>query len=84
APRVVLTDLLDRVFDAMRLYALEHPIVLHHTITVGERVAHRSTDPTVHRSLMTNTELLIQAYARTDPQPHDLERLRRHADALTG
>ena len=82
APRVALTDLLDRVFDAMRLYALEHPIVLHHTLTVGERVAHRSKDPTVHGNLMTNTELLIEAYVRTEPQPHDLERLRRHADRL--
>jgi uncharacterized membrane protein len=83
AVRVVLTDLLDQVFDAMRLYGLEHPSVLHHTLELGERVRDRSHDLVVHERLRTNVRLLVDAYSRSDPQQHDLDLLRRHADRLT-
>lgn len=80
--RVVLGDLLDRVFEAMRLYAVEHPLVLRHTLTLGERVGRCSRDRAVHGALRSNAGLLVDAYALTDPLPHDLGALRRQEARL--
>lgn len=83
APRVPLADLVSRIFDAMRLYAVAHPSVLHRTLLLAERVGSRTQDESVHRCLRENAELLVDAFARTDPQPHDLEPLRARARQLS-
>ncbi len=81
--RPTLEDLLDQVFDAMRLYAVEHPSVLHRTLELGERVGGASSDPRVHERLRLNVRVLVDAYSRSDPQQHDLDLLRRRAARLT-
>lgn len=80
--RPSVPDLLDQVFDAMRLYAVEHPSVLHRTLELGERVADRSHDRAVHERLHANIALLVEAFARSEPQQHDLDLLRLHATRI--
>ncbi len=82
ATRVTLVELVSRIFDAMRLYALAHPSVLHRTLLLAERIASRTQDESVHRCIHENADLLVDAFARTDPQPHDLEPLRARARQL--
>ncbi len=82
APHVTLVDLVNRTFDAMRLYALAHPSVLHRTLLLAERIGSRTQDESVHRCIHENADLLVDAFALTDPQPHDLEPLRARARQL--
>jgi len=79
APRVVLTDLLDRVFDAMRCYAVKHPTVLRRTLELAEQVGAASREAAVHARLTVHVKHIVEAYTRSSPQECDLDRLREQA-----
>lgn len=79
APRVVLTDLLDSVFDAMRTYAVEHYTVLRRTLELAGQVGVASGAPAVHARLRRHVELVAEAYELSSPQDYDLDRLRQKA-----
>lgn len=80
APRVVLTDLLDRLFDAMRVYAVAHPTVLRRTLELAEQVGAASLQPAVLARLSAHIGRVIEAFERSAPQTCDLVELRRQAD----
>ena len=79
APTVVLTDLMDHVADAMRLYAVEHPIVLHRTLDLVEQVATASGQPAVRARMDTQVQRLVEAFTLSSPQACDAEAFGRHA-----
>jgi uncharacterized membrane protein len=76
APIVTLTDLLDQVLDAMRLYAIGHPSEL------VEQVGAASKDPGVRARMDTQVQGLVEAFVLSSPQDCDAEELRRHADRI--
>jgi len=82
APIVTLTDLLDQVLDAMRLYAIGHPSVLHRTLELVEQVGAASKDPGVRARMDTQVQGLVEAFVLSSPQDCDAEELRRHADRI--
>jgi len=82
APRVMLTDLLDHVLDAMRLYAIEHPLVLHRTLELVEQVGAAVGQPALRARMDTQIQRLVEAFALSSPQDCDVEQLNRHADQV--
>jgi len=80
APTVSLADLLDRVLDAMRRYALDHPSVLQRTLELVEQVGDVTRDPALRRRMDVQVEHLLDAFERSGAQDCDVQRLRRHAD----
>jgi uncharacterized membrane protein len=80
APRVVLTDLLDGLFDAMHVYAVDHPTVLRRTLELAEQVGAASLQPAVLARLSAHIGRVIEAFERSGPQTCDLVELRRQAD----
>jgi uncharacterized membrane protein len=82
APRIELTDLLDHLLDAMRLYAIEHPSVLHRTLDLVEQIGAASGQPAVRERMDTQVQRLIEAFALSSPQGCDAEKLSRHADMV--
>lgn len=78
APAVALADLLDRVLDAMRCYAMDHPRVLHRTLDLVEQVAGVTRDPAARSRLDAQAGYLLEAFERGDPQACDAEQVRRH------
>jgi len=82
APRVVLVDLVDRVMDAMRAYAVEHPNVLHRTLTLVELVGVATPEPAARARMDIQVQRLVEAFGRTDPQDCDREELDRHATRI--
>lgn len=79
ARRVELIDLLDRVLDAMRTYAVDHLVVLRRTLELAEQVGAAGRSPAVRARLREHVALIVEAYERSSPQDHDLQRLRRWA-----
>jgi uncharacterized membrane protein len=79
APRVTLTDLLDRVFDAMRVYAVDHPTVLRRTLELAAQIGAATGKPDVRVRLEEHVERIVEAFARSTPQACDLHELRRQA-----
>ncbi len=75
-PGVVPTEALEFVFDAIRVYALEHPLVLQAILEMSARVGGRAQDLALREHLANQLDLLLAAYERTSPQAHDLSRLR--------
>jgi len=82
APAITLTELLGHVLDAMRLYALEHPTVLHRTLELVEQVGQASHQPALRRRLDVQVQRLLEAFAGSSPQRCDAEALNRHADQV--
>ncbi|MDQ3466371.1 MAG: DUF2254 domain-containing protein [Actinomycetota bacterium] len=82
APGVVLTDLLDHLLDAMRLYAIEHPSVLHRTLELVQQVSAASEQPAVCKRMDTQVRRLVEAFALSSPQGCDAEELGGHADRV--
>ena len=72
-------ELLELVFDAMRTYAKQHPTVLRRTLLLAEQVGRASRSPELHAHLRRQVRLLLEAYERSEPQEHDLLRLRQRA-----
>lgn len=79
APHVSFTDLLNQVFDAMRIYAIEHPTVLRRTLELAEQVGAASRTPVVRDLLDAHVSAILAAYERTSPQERDLGRLQTRA-----
>lgn len=82
APAVSLTDVLDHVLDAMRLYAAQHPSVLHRTIELVDQVGAECADRRIRARLEVHVQLLTEAFSRTSPQLCDLEALNEHASKV--
>ena len=82
APGVMLTDLLDHVLDAMRLYAIEHPLVLHRTLELVEQVGAAVGQPALRARMDTQIRRLLEAFTLSSPQDYDIEQLTRHADRV--
>ncbi|HVL85895.1 MAG TPA: DUF2254 domain-containing protein [Pseudonocardia sp.] len=78
-PRPAVADLVGRVFDAMRLNALPHPIVLHRTLELARQIGAASCTPDLAGALARHVARLVEAFERTGPQACDLDDLRRHA-----
>ncbi|MDQ3717146.1 MAG: DUF2254 domain-containing protein [Actinomycetota bacterium] len=74
-PGVAPTEALDFVFDAIRVYALEHPLVLQATVEMSARVGGRARDVALREHLAGQLDLLLFAFERTAPPTHDLIRL---------
>lgn len=81
APRTGPVELVDRVFDAIRLHATGHPTVLHRMCTLAEQVAEAAHDPDLVSRLATHVEWLQEAFERSSPQRCDVVALRRRATA---
>lgn len=81
APRVGLVDLLERVFEALRLHAVAHPMVVRRAILLAEQVAAAGDTARVRRTLDTLVAQLVEAFERSDPQDCDLVAVRRLAAA---
>lgn len=79
---VTLTELLDHVLDAMRLYAIEHLTVLLRTLELVEQVGAASRQPAVRARLDTQVQRLVEAYALSSPQSCDAAELGRHAQRV--
>ncbi len=79
---VELTDLLDHLLDAMRLYAIEHPFVLHRTLELVEQVGAASREPAVRARLDTQVQRLVEAFELSSPQECDAVELSRHGDEV--
>jgi len=82
APRVVLIDLLDHLLDAMRLYAIEHPFVLHRTLELVEQVGAACSQPADLSRMDKQIERLVEAFALSSPQDCDAEEFNRHANEV--
>jgi len=82
APTVELTDLLDHLLDAMRLYAIEHPFVLHRTLELVEQVGAASREPAVRARMDTQVQRLVEAFELSSPQDCDAVELSRHGDEV--
>ncbi|MGI8652118.1 MAG: DUF2254 domain-containing protein [Geodermatophilaceae bacterium] len=74
-PGVAPTEALDFVFDAIRVYALEHPLVLQATVKMSARVGGRTPDVALREHLAGQLDLLLAAFERTSPPAHEMARL---------
>jgi uncharacterized membrane protein len=81
APAVAPADPVNLVFDAVRVYAMEYPTVLHSAVDLADRLT-RARDPRTVDSLDIQLDLLLDGYARTDPHPRDMVRLRDRVDEV--
>jgi uncharacterized membrane protein len=79
APRTGHAELVDRVFDAVRLHATGHPGVLHRMCGLAEQLARAARDPVLVGRLVTHLEQIQEAFERSSPQYCDLSELRRRA-----
>ena len=82
APHVSLIHLLDHLLDAMRLYAVEHPTVLHRTLDLVRQVGHVCQEPSARSQMARHADRLVEAFAATSPQREDLEALSQHASRV--
>lgn len=79
APAVSFIHILDHLLDAMRIYAVEHPTVLHRTLDLVAQVGAICQDRTLRVRMNTHVGRLIEAFSATSPQDGDLEALTEHA-----
>jgi len=81
-PVVDLLDLVDHVFDALRVYATAHPMVLHQAMELALQIGTASDDRLVATALDEHAQRLIEAFTATSPHRRDLDDLSRHAARL--
>jgi uncharacterized membrane protein len=81
APAVPPADVVNLVFDAVRMYAMEHPEVLRSAVVLADRLA-LAGGRRLGNSLIVQLDLLLDAYARTGPQSRDLDRLRDRVELV--
>ncbi len=81
APRTRLVELLERVFDALRLYGVGHPLVVHRALLLAEQVGGVNGTARVRQTLEVLVSQLVEAFERSDPQHCDLVTVRRLAAA---
>jgi len=81
APAVSPADVVNLVFDAVRMDAMEAPEVLRSAVVLADRLA-LAGGRLLGNSLIVQLDLLLDAYARTGPQPRDLDRLRDRVELV--
>jgi hypothetical protein len=81
APAVPPTDVVNLVFDAVRMYAMEHPEVLRSALVLADRLA-LAGGRRLGNSLILQLDLPLDVYARTGLQPRDLGRLRDRVELV--
>lgn len=81
-PQLTPVNMIDAVFYPMRSYALGHPIVLIAALDLADRTGRQATGAGTHAALLNHVQLLTDAFAATDPPPHDLDRIMSHADEV--
>lgn len=74
-----LLDILVHFVDAMRHYAVDHPTVLHRTLEVLAQVGVSCPEAEVRQQMAAHADRLVEAFAATSPQDHDLQKLTDHA-----
>ena len=79
APAVSFIHVLDHLLDAMRIYAVEHPTVLHRTLELVAQVGAVCQDRALRVRMETHVGRLVEAFSATSPQDRDLEALAEHA-----
>lgn len=77
APRAGKAEVVDRVFDAIRLHATGHPTVLHRMCALAQQLAGAADDTGLASRLVVHLERLQEAFERTSPQHCDVVELRR-------
>jgi hypothetical protein len=66
----------------MRLYAIEHPSVLHRTLELVEQVGAASGQPAVRARMDVQVQRLVEAFALSSSHGGDADELGRHADRV--
>lgn len=79
APGVGLEHLVTMVVDAVRVYACDHPDVVLRGVQVLSRIGTAAEDG-ARAHVLGQVDLLVDAFARSDPHPHDLARVRAAAN----
>jgi uncharacterized membrane protein len=78
APGVSLDHLVEMVVDAVRVYGCDHPDVVLRGVQVLTRVG-AAADAEARAHVLGQVDLLVDTFARSDPHPHDLARVRAAA-----
>lgn len=76
---VGLEEIVDMPFDQIRPHATGHVEVLQALINLAARVGGASRHPLVAHRVRGHVEALLEQFRSTDPHPHDLQRVERHA-----
>jgi uncharacterized membrane protein len=69
-------ELAGEVFDAIRIYGLEHPMVIRSTLRLADRLFYASSTRSRRRHVVDETRTLIAAYEASAPDPDSMERIR--------
>lgn len=64
------------VYEALRTYALAHPVLLRRAVEVADRMGGQGCHPAIRRLLVDELDVLLTTYADTHPPERDLHRLR--------
>lgn len=83
ATRVGLHELLERVFEAVRLHAVDHPMVVRRAIVLAQQVAGAGDTERVRPTLDVLLGQLVEAFERNDPQDCDRQAVQRLAAAAS-
>jgi uncharacterized membrane protein len=82
APHRDAIDLVSSVLDRMRWYAASSIEVMGHALALVEQVGRATESRPLRARLLTQVTLMVEAVARAEPQPHDMERFRQRADEV--
>lgn len=69
-------ELVDNVFDDIRVCGMKFPIVMIALARFGGRIASYATEPDLIRHIRTHLDILDEAYAATHPIERDVHRVR--------
>ncbi|GGG72217.1 hypothetical protein GCM10011374_41240 [Kocuria dechangensis] len=76
---VDLEEIVDMPFDQIRPHATGHVEVLQALIDLAARVGQASRHPLLAHRVRGHVEALLDQFRISDPHPHDLHRVERHA-----
>lgn len=76
APTVGPAELISMFYEAVRTYALDHPVVLRRAMEIASLIGSLTADRELLRHLAGQLQLVQDAYEHTDPIEHDAQRLR--------
>lgn len=77
--RISIVALVDQVFDGVRHYATDHPIVVHRALVTAEVVGVRARDREITQRIIDQVEVLVTA-CQGDMPAIDLDRVRARGD----
>jgi len=75
-------ELAGAVFTGIRIYGLEHPIVIHAALRLADRLATASSTGSRRSRVVSETGRLLTAFEATAPDPDTLERVRAASVAV--